>query len=113
MLNAVRSYGEYQVLSDFRNHPVGQVAYVEQVVVFLVEAVHLALDQQPGLRRDIGATIDRPFTRSSIKPKRLFVEEIERRNKAIQDEEEAVTDVEVDLDADLDVALACCFFSTA
>lgn len=48
MLNAVRSYGEYQVLSDFRNHSVGQVAYVEQVVVFLVEAVHLALDQQPG-----------------------------------------------------------------
>jgi hypothetical protein len=49
------------------------------------------------LRRQVGYEAHRPLTRSSIKPRLLFKEEIQRRKveKGETDEEEAVTDIEV------------------
>lgn len=48
------------------------------------------------LRRQVGYEAHRPLTRSSIKPRLLFKEEIQRRKveKGETDEEEAVTDIE-------------------
>jgi hypothetical protein len=49
------------------------------------------------LRRQVGYEAHRPLTRSSVKPRLLFKEEIQRRKveKGETDEEEAVTDIEV------------------
>ncbi|KAF1829598.1 hypothetical protein BDW02DRAFT_509576 [Decorospora gaudefroyi] len=50
------------------------------------------------VRRQIGHEARRPFTRSSIKPRLLFQAEIKERNRELgieEDEEEAVTDIEV------------------
>jgi hypothetical protein len=49
------------------------------------------------LRRQVGYEAHRPLTRSSIKPRVLFKEEIQRRKveKGETDEEEAVTDIEM------------------
>ncbi|KAF2007083.1 hypothetical protein P154DRAFT_597556 [Amniculicola lignicola CBS 123094] len=46
------------------------------------------------LRRKVGHAAHRPLTRSSIKPRRLFQEEIEQQRLARQDAEEATTDTE-------------------
>ncbi|KAF2111814.1 hypothetical protein BDV96DRAFT_499061 [Lophiotrema nucula] len=47
--------------------------------------------------RQAGHEAHRPLTRSSIKPRKLFQEEIEQRNRELghDDDEEAVTDIEV------------------
>ncbi|KAJ4322833.1 hypothetical protein N0V94_002214 [Neodidymelliopsis sp. IMI 364377] len=50
------------------------------------------------LKRQIGHEASRPLTRSSVKPRLLFKEEIKQRkleNGEVSDEEEAVTDVEL------------------
>ncbi|KAF2791216.1 hypothetical protein K505DRAFT_249475 [Melanomma pulvis-pyrius CBS 109.77] len=50
------------------------------------------------LRRHIGSAAHRPLTRSSIKPRRLFKEEIQQREREMGPDdvdEEAVTDIEV------------------
>lgn len=52
------------------------------------------------LRRHIGHEARRPLTRSSIKPRVLFEEEIQQRNRMNgieDDDEEAVTDIEVSI----------------
>jgi hypothetical protein len=50
------------------------------------------------LKRQIGHEASRPLTRSSVKPRLLFKEEIKQRkleNGEVSDEEEATTDVEL------------------
>jgi hypothetical protein len=49
------------------------------------------------LRRNVGPAARRPLTRSAIKPRLLFQEEIQQRNRemGVTDDEEAVTDIEV------------------
>ncbi|KAF1942763.1 hypothetical protein EJ02DRAFT_344760 [Clathrospora elynae] len=58
---------------------------------------HLSTDDRL-LRRHIGHEARRPLTRSSIKPRLLFQKEIQERNRddgIEEDDEEAVTDIEV------------------
>jgi hypothetical protein len=49
------------------------------------------------LRHNAGPAARRPLTRSAIKPRLLFQEEIQQRNHemGITDDEEAVTDIEI------------------
>ena len=57
-------------------------------------------DDDRRLRRHIGHEARRPLTRSAIKPRVLFQEEIQQRNRdngVEEDDEEAVTDIEVSI----------------
>lgn len=67
---------------------------------------HASEGEEPGeqspdemvLRRQIGVEANRPLTRSSVKPRLLFKEEIAQRNRENgieEDPEEATTDIEV------------------
>lgn len=59
------------------------------------------VSQEAAIRRQAGISAQRPFTRSSLRPRLLFPsKEQERERQAVDvDEEEALTDIEVEDDA--------------
>lgn len=54
-----------------------------------------AFTESSTLKRQAGAVAKRPFTRSSLKPRLLFPSEEQRQERETHDEEEAVTDIEL------------------
>ncbi|CAO2648108.1 Nn.00g090300.m01.CDS01 [Neocucurbitaria sp. VM-36] len=79
-----------KVFRKFHNGPPSNASEVE-------DNEELSADELQ-LRRQIGAEAHRPLTRSSIKPRLLFQAEIQERNRENgieEDDEEAVTDIEV------------------
>lgn len=79
-----------KVFRKFHNGPPSNASEVE-------DNEELSADEMQ-LRRQIGHEAHRPLTRSSIKPRLLFQAEIQERNRENgieEDDEEAVTDIEV------------------
>ncbi|GAB7345742.1 hypothetical protein MBLNU457_4013t1 [Dothideomycetes sp. NU457] len=55
--------------------------------------------QEAAIRRQAGLSAQRPFTRSSLKPRLLFPSKEQERDRQAVDAEEALTDIEVEDDA--------------